>query len=267
MVQAGQGLPCDANNWQLDAETLATKCVFHGCSCVTLAQGTPIVGLGATVLDVPSIHVLARATMESFLIFHHLFVATKDDPSTRDLRHACWVLADLLERQRVPATLPESKEKLNRERATIEVLRKKISAHPTFQSKTAKQQAAILNRGKWRADSWTAIGRCAGLGSSYADRFYAYLCSSAHSGSLSVLQLRHPKTQEDRTRMLHVALGFVNISLAMMTRTYPAVFPKTQSVLDSEANFAKAASLWVYVGTDGDARVERGVGADEVRDG
>jgi hypothetical protein len=66
-IEGTKDTPSDHDERLLDRETLAIKCLFHARSCLFLAAGTPL-GRGALrVLDLSSINVLVRATLESSL--------------------------------------------------------------------------------------------------------------------------------------------------------------------------------------------------------
>lgn len=52
-VEANRGVPADVDEWLLDAEGLAVKCLFHGSSCLELHSGTVVPRPDATVLDTP----------------------------------------------------------------------------------------------------------------------------------------------------------------------------------------------------------------------
>jgi hypothetical protein len=112
----------------------------------------------------------------------------------REFRHLSWALADLLERQEFQATTPEHKKQLENEAAQIQDIQRRLQASGERQTLTAKQQEQLFKNGRWRWQGWTEIALDAGMSPLHADQLYRYLCSFAHSGSLSVLQLRQPKT-------------------------------------------------------------------------
>ena len=240
----------DADERVLDAQGLAVKCLFHASSCLALYAGTVVASTGTPVLDTPSMNVLARAAIESSLTFHYLFVAPPD-ASHQEFRHLSWVLADLLERQAFRATTPEHKQQLEDEARQIEDIRSRLQANAELSKLSIKQQGQLLTKGKWRWRGWTDIALDAGMSALHADQLYRYLCSFAHSGSLSVLQLRQPKTMDDKRALGEGALRTVNVPLAFMTRGYSAVFPAASAAVATHPTLAGAVDLWFTLGSQG----------------
>jgi len=197
VLEANRGVPSDADDRVLDAEGVAMKCFFHASSCFYLHRSTTIPELGASFFDHASMSVLARATIEAFLVFQYVFVSPATE-NEREFRHQSWVLADLLDRQDAPATLPESQQKQREERTLIDDIRARLRANPEFAKLTPPQQTQLLERRRWRWDGWTTIARNAGLSDLHAESAYRFLSSFAHSGSVSVLQVRQAKSREDQ---------------------------------------------------------------------
>lgn len=247
-IDGSDGLPVDFDKRILDAQSLAVKCLFHASSCLELYGGTSIAGTGTQVLDTGSMNVLARAAFESSLSFHYLFVAPIEAP-LREFRHLSWVLSDLLERQRFPATTPVGKQLLTKEAKQIEDIRRRLQDNSELRRLTIKQQHQLLTKGRWRWRDWTKIALDAGMSPMHADQLYHYLCSFAHSGSLSVLQLRQLKTTDEKCVLGECALQAVNIALAFMTRGYSAVFQTASRALATHSELIDAVDRWITVGS------------------
>jgi hypothetical protein len=250
-IQATAGTASDEDERLLDRETLAIKCLFHSRSCLLLAAGTPVGRGAARVLDLGSINVLVRATLESALVFHHLFVAPKGDAEA-EFRHLSWVLADVLERQEFPATLPESQKTQREERMAIDAISARLRANPELQRLTAKQQKRVLEEGHW-SPGWATVARTAGLSELHATDVHRHLCSYAHSGSMSVMQARAVKTRDEQERLLSGALQLVCIALALMTQAYVSVFPKASEALRQSRALAAKVDAWIGIGSGRDA--------------
>jgi hypothetical protein len=245
-LDANVGMPADPDERVLDAEGLAAKCLFHANSCLLLAGGTPV-GKGATrVLDLGSLNVLVRATLESSLAFHHLFASSQHSAQI-EFRYLRWVLADLLERQDFPASSPDSQQTQTEELQQIKEIRSRLQANGEFQGLTPKQRKRVLEEGHWNP-GWATVARDAGLSELHATLVHRYLCSYAHSGSMSVLQLRQAKTCEDRERFLATALRLVSIALALITRAYCSAFPRAAQALGQHREFSSKVDDWIQVG-------------------
>jgi hypothetical protein len=244
-LDANIGVPSDPDERVLDAEALAAKCLFHASSCRLLGGGTIVANGRTRVLDIASLNVLVRATLESSLVFHHLFVSPQDAVQA-ELRSLSWALADLLERQGFTASLPESQEIQRQEREQIEAISNRLEANTHFQGLTQKQQRRVLEDGYW-SPGWAPIAHDAGLSDLHATQVHRYLSSYAHSGSLSVLQLRQAKNSEDRRRFLDSAFRLANIGLAVMIKGYCSFFPKAGQALQQHPLFTAKVDEWIHL--------------------
>jgi hypothetical protein len=247
-IEGNKGVPSGADEWLLDAEGLALKCLFHGTSTAQLHAGTVLRAAGATILDVASMNVLARATIESFLTFHYVFVGPTE-ASTKEFRHLAWVLADLVERQGFTASGAAHQQQIADEQAQILSLQKRLRASPELQRLTRKQQTSVLERSDWRRQSWKDIALSAGMSPLHAVQAYTYLCSFAHSGSLSVLQVRQAKGAEERSMLAEGTLRLLNVALAFMVHSYCSLFPRAAGAVHAESTFASTVQEWVDLGS------------------
>ncbi len=203
--------------------------------------------LNADFIDMASMSVLARCALESFLVFHYLFSPSRND-AERELRYQSWLLADLMDRQEVPENFPESKEIQKQDAKDIESIKKTIERNTTFQALSKKQQARLLNKKWWRRSSWTDIARDAGLSELHAKHAYRYLCSYAHSGSRSVLQVREARKKVDQQFLAQTSLRLVNLALAFMTRAYCSLFEKAGEALAKQTTLKAKVEHWIYLG-------------------
>ncbi len=243
-VEANKGAPAGASGQALNADGVAVKCFLHAISCLYLNRGTSVPELEADFLDAASMYSLARTTMESFLVFHYVFAGAQTDEE-RELRYLSWVLAGLFERQELPAILPEGQAKQQYEREVIQRIQQRLQSNSQFGKLSPKQQQALLHGKKWRRRTWREIACDAGLSELHAKHAYGYLCSYAHSGSLSVMQVSQAKTRTDQRDLGEVALRLVNVALAFMVKAYCSVFPKAQAVLENEGQLMAKVNEWL----------------------
>jgi hypothetical protein len=243
-IDSGAGIPSDDDERVLDRQALAVKCLFHAASCLALANGTHT--RTGVVLDLGSINVLVRSTLESALVFHHLFVSPQS-PEQAEFRHLSWVLADTLERLEFPATLPDSLEIQRDEREQADRITARIKGGGEFRKLTPKQQKALLEDGRW-SPGWAKLARTAGLSELHATNVHRFLCSYSHSGSLSVMQTRAPKTRDEQERLLSASLQLVSVSLALMTSAYCSVLPQGREALRDQLGLASKVEEWVRIG-------------------
>lgn len=113
---------------------------------------------------------------------------------------------------------------------------------------TPKQQKRLLNDGVWRFSGWTEIALSAGLNQTHANAFYRHLCSYAHAGNLSVLQLHQAQTAETQRFLCAATIGVVMITMAYMVKAYCAVFPRSQAALQKDQSGALLVDQWVQIG-------------------
>lgn len=232
----------------LDAEGLALKFFGHASAAFYLYQGTALPLLGANFIDPSSINVIGRAALETFLVFHHVFVAPASEEEERDFRYMSWLLAGFLGRQTFPLQSPKGKEMLSKEAQLIAPLQCKLRENQHFKSLKPGQQKDLLEKGKWRLPSWKKMALSAGLSRTHAEAFYSYLCEYAHAGNLSVLQIRNAHTLQSQRSLCSATIGVLIISTANMIKSYCKVFPKSESSLQEDPDGAALVDMWIDIG-------------------
>ena len=98
VTEANKGTKTDDNPCFFDAEGLAIKFFFHASSALFLYRSTSLPDFKVRFIDSGSINVICRAALETFLVFHHLFVEPRSDED-RDCRYMAWVLGGYLVRE------------------------------------------------------------------------------------------------------------------------------------------------------------------------
>jgi hypothetical protein len=214
------------------AEGLGKKIVNHTLSARHLIQGYQLKLLSSNYepkIDIASIAVLTRAAMETYLTLNHVFVAKECD-TTRELRFLSWDLAGYIERADFTAKDPEhiklkEKEVKEANRRILEL--EKLVAYQELNSKKKKQ----IIRGNWRANaSWHDLAIESGFNSDYFSQQYKYLCSYAHSGRLSVIQVQQNDTFKIQQDMADSFMGTLMMILAKNMIDYIKIFPNLELV-------------------------------------
>lgn len=247
VAEANKGVAAGDDDRVLDAEGLALKFVFHAASALYLYRSTSLLEFGMSFFDPGSVNVVCRAALETFLVFHYVFVEPTSDDD-RDCRYRTWILAGYLERQEFPVWSTEGRAALEREARLIGPLTDRLKANVVFGGLPAGHQKKLLE-GKWRLRSWTDIGRSAGLHDVYAKAFYSYLCGHAHAGNPSVLQMRQADTAESQRSLCEISMTLVLITMANMVKSYCPVFPKAMARLSQEPDRAALVEVWTGVGS------------------
>ena len=246
-VEGNKDVPDDADGRVRYAEGIALKCFIHAASVLYLSRSTTVPELGVSFFDPASMNALARAAIESFLVFHYVIAAPQAE-AEGELRYLSWVLADLMERQELPATLQEEQERPRQEKHRIESIKSRIQQNVAFKKLTPKQQKKLLQKKEWRRQSWAEIAKSAGLSQLHSQRAYRYLCSYAHSGSLSVMQVSQARTKTDQQFLAQNALRLVNVALAFMAEAYCSMFPKARAALANETELTTKVDEWIQLG-------------------
>jgi hypothetical protein len=242
--KAGGRIPT-GDAWKNDIQVLALKLIRHLVSMKMVCEGVTIeqdVGVQYDFIDHSSAKVLARASLETFLVFAHIFRETS--PPTALFRHRTWHLAGLLDRQGFIPLTQEAHDKLHKERQQIEVLRQLIAEDPLFNKFTENERKKVL-KGEWRAGkSWKQLAVAAGLNDSYISQTYSFFCSYSHSSYLSALQVRDARTIAEQEMLSETSIDVANSVLAHFIFTYCNIFPETRAVLDIDAMGRDCAELW-----------------------
>ena len=259
VVDVNKGTPSVGDERVLDAEGLALKFFGHVLSALYLYRGVTIQELTIPITrfpDATSIHVLGRAAIETFLIFHYVF-ETPQNEAEKDFKYLTWQLSGLLERQSYPVWSEKAREQLRSEKEIIDDLVKKLECNSHFKMLTPKQQKSIIEKGKWRFHSWKEIGLSAGLSDVHAESYYSYLCGYAHSGSLSVLQWRQARTYQEKKDLMNSTINLILIAIANMIKSYCRVFPKSNDHYVKNYPPKNVVDLWIDIGASTKNEIEK----------
>ena len=243
-----------------DAHNLANRFTQYAMTVLHLSDDRNSVNLPSfgdiRVLDSASIDILARAAMEAFLVFHHIY----HYPSTGDegeFRYWTYKVIGLAERQGLPEGTFEHQKQKDEEKKRIEGIIGSLEANPIFKNLTQRQKEGIATghkRDLWRWNSntnrklyWSEIAVDAGLSKMMAQHMYSHLSGHAHSGSLSVLQTQQAVVRKEVEKLITPSLYTMKILTANMINEYTAVFKDAHDKL-STTGTVKFVETWVEVG-------------------
>lgn len=243
--QAGKDVPA-ASPWMNDAQVLALKFYYHLTSLHVLVQPVEVVMPQGTAshIDHSSVLVLSRAALETFLTFAHVFGCSECD--LREFRHMAWRCAGLLDRQKLQASarLPQSKQRLIDEGASIETLRAEMQVHARWVQYAEKERAAFL-KGEWRAGrGWTAIGVEAGFHPVHIRELYSFLCGYSHTSWLSILQIRDARELPQQAAMTAMSVSNACVLMSFFALHYVALFPDAERVLAAYPEATVLVQKW-----------------------
>jgi hypothetical protein len=211
--------------WLHNGQTLSVKLLRHLVSMQVLAAGTVIEQDPSQTLffiDHASVKVIARAALETYLVFFYLYGG--GDNATSRFRHMTWKLGGLTDRQKYVLSKAEHLEVLRDERERMNELLSEIKAEPQLQAYTPRQQTKLLN-GEWRVGrSWFDLGKNAGFPESYFRNIYNYLCGYSHSSFAGVLQANQATSNKDQKMLSNGILIIGTQIMAHFIFTYPSLF-------------------------------------------
>ena len=267
VVEANKGTALGEDNRLLEAEGLCKKFIVHAASALYLFGSTTLPSVkvtdrGISFFDPGSINVLGRAALESFLVFHYVFVEPRSDDE-KDFRYYSWLHASYLDRQIFPSRSEEGKKHLNDEKKLIDALKEKIINNSVFKQFDEEKKEKLLRKmekGQWRLQwqrqkrqwqpqSWTNIGVSAGLSEILAKQFYGHLCAYAHSACQSAQQVGNAETADTQKALCVATMKLIMIAIANMIKTYCQMFVKSKDVIQKDEDAKKLIDQWVHIGT------------------
>lgn len=223
---AGKKISDDIDRMKL-AEGVGNKIIQHSLTIKHLLGGyllsLPHSTLGP-LIDFSSVFVLTRSALETYLTFNYVFVANNDS-NLREFRFLLWDLAGYTERNKFSARTTEHIDRKEDERTQIEHLRIQIQNHSIFASLKVSEQKQAIN-GEWRLNyAWHNLAVEAGFNYDFFKTVYKYLCSYAHTGRLSIIQIQQNKSIAEQQFMSDLAVDTMLIVLAKYMHDYIRVVP------------------------------------------
>ena len=248
--QAGKKIK-SGDEWLNDAQVLATKLFRHLVSMQTLAAGATVEHDGIPAVffvDHASVKVVARAALETYLVFFYLY--GNSDQSLCEFRHKTWCLGGLVDRQQYHVSTEQGREVLAREKKKIEELKFEIESSPEICTYTEKQRKKLLE-GEWRiGNGWADLGVCAGFHEKYFKNIYGYLCGYSHSSYLSALQVGQAQSIADQQMLTQSILGIGVVLMAHFAFSYSAAFNTASAALSANPSAMRVAEKWRFGSED-----------------
>lgn len=233
MVDSPVGAPIvPGEEWKADRQGLARKFVLHLSTMQAIQRGSSltVAGRSTPVVDHGSIQVLARATLETFIVFAQVFGGP--DMEVSRFRHMTWKLGGLHDRQALHPLSAETAAIQASEKAAIDQLAQQVKAHPAFDTLSKGAQKAIL-KGDWKTGrSWQLLAAEAGLSGAYFKQVYGHVFSYSHSSYASALQVGLALDLQDQAKLGAAMFGVMCLCMAHFATIYGQLFPSAQAVLE-----------------------------------
>lgn len=220
-------------SWEYYFETIIHKILFHSLSISELSKGIEIkserLKVNTKVLDTPSIFILTRSIIESFLTLEYIYI--EDIPEEEKFfRFKLWEMSGLLSRQNFDTEgKKELEEKKQNEKELIEKIKKEIESHPKF-SALGKQQIHKINTfGLPRIKSWIDMIDSSSLNTKPFKSSYKLFSNYAHSEFLSILQIKQSNlnisnkdTQSSVNLSINTIKQIVCLTIEWLNKNYPS---------------------------------------------
>lgn len=251
--QRGQTLTKD-DAWINHAQILAMKLFKQACSVRVMINDTQLSfqdGKQVVFVDHSSATILARACLETFIVFHWIFQS--QDPSLRKFRHGVWRLGGLRDRLKLHPSTDEAMETIKATHLQVIEQVAEIEASPHL-GDYKPEQAKRLLKGDWRVGwSWTDEAVRAGFHKKYFQNVYSHFCGYAHSSYISSMQMGEAQSMEDQRMLALVALQTAVHVMARTVTFYAELFPRGRAVLEAAPEEAqKVVYFWGFTGDDMD---------------
>ncbi|KJK07860.1 DUF5677 domain-containing protein [Pseudomonas tussilaginis] len=252
-TQEGQALTTD-DSWINHAQILAMKLFKQACSVRVVVNATQLDfqdGKQIVFVDHSSATILARACLETFIVFHWIFQSK--DPALRRFRHGVWRLGGLMDRLKLHPSTDQARVTLQTTRLQAAEQIAEIEAS-SYLGDYKPEQAKRLLKGDWRVGwSWTDEAVRAGFHKKYFQNVYSHFCGYAHSSYISSMQMGEAQSMEDQRMLALVALQTAVHVMARAVAFYAELFPRGRSVLEAASEEArKVAYFWGFTGEDMD---------------
>lgn len=235
----------DYNNSISFAEGLGQKIINHVLSANYLYSGYQLNLEGKLYtpkIDFASIAILARAALETYLTFNHIFISPKN-VDDHIFRFSCWDLAGFIERVNFHASTEEHIKLKEFEKGEIEKLKIKINALELYQQLPANIQK-IAMKGQWKLEkNWADLATNSGFSTSFFQPQYKFLCAYSHSSRLSVMQVQQNKNIEQQLEMASSLTTILMVVLAKFMFDYIELLPQLHEV-KNEADIYQIILGW-----------------------
>jgi tRNA A22 N-methylase len=235
----GKEIPPD-EEWHEYSNAFAVKLVHHLGTAYYIAKGTNLILEDKLhqYVDHSSFKVIIRSILETYLAFYFIIIAPPTNAERR-FRFNIWQLGGFLERQNSPVITAEGKLKLLSEKAIVEKMLSDVTSDPLYK-KLDKDLKKKAREGEWRLGrGWPRLAAIADINQNYFKAVYRYLCGYAHSGHLSLFQIKQSESLESQTDHIKHVAGIGVMIMSHFCFAYSGLYPEAGSALeaDPEAKF------------------------------
>lgn len=179
--------------WKVYSDSLITKIILHGNAIDSLSTGTQLkskrLRKEIRILNIPSILVMLRALLESFLMFDFIYIQPNTDKE-KEFRVDNWIFEDYVQSQKIPTVLEASNTKKTKNLQYISEYQQKIEGSIYFQDFTEKQKKTLLKNGSSKLfNHWWVLITLSKIHPNIYNFVYKISSNYAHSGAHSIFNI------------------------------------------------------------------------------
>ncbi len=245
VAQSLRGKPSPDNRWP-DCQQLAAKLFFHAATVFWLREaGTkapvPRSINGCSFHDFPSVAVLTRACLETYLTLFEVFF----EPVTEDefeFRHALWLLSGFVVRENYVSLDPTLQSQFANAQTEINEMRTRLQNTNRYKSLKPSEQRKVSKGEAIR--SWRTVAKSAGFGEKAILRMYAYYSGYVHADGLSGTQIATARSAQEQIDHIEIHMRTIMIVLSKTILDYAKRFPEARAVCDKNPDVYYRAEIW-----------------------
>lgn len=246
----GKEIPPD-EEWHEYSNAFAVKLVHHLGTAYYIANGTNLVVKDKLhqYFDHSSFKVIIRSALEAYLAFYFIIVAPANN-AEKKFRFNIWQLGGLLERQKSAVITPEGKLKLLSEKPLVEKVLAYVKNDPLYKKLNDKQKEKARN-GEWRLGrGWRKLAEIADINANYFEAVYRYLCGYAHSGHLSLFQIKQSETVESQSDHIKHVMGIGVMIMSHFCFAYSSLYAEAKEALEADEQAKFLAEVFHFKAKD-----------------
>jgi hypothetical protein len=229
-----------------DCQQLAAKLFFHAATVYWLRDSStqtpvPYSLNGSSFYDFPSVAVLTRAILETYLtMFEIFFEPTNEDEF--EFNHALWLLSGFIIRESFAPSDPTLQVQIANAKIEIQEMRTRIQKTNKYKSLKPGDPKKVLKGEGIR--SWKSVAKAAGFGEKTIQQMYAYYSGFVHADGLSGTQIMSAQNRQDQIEYIETHMRVIKLVLSKMMIEYAKKFPEAKSACDKNPDAYFAAKIW-----------------------
>jgi hypothetical protein len=201
LLQTVYELKPKLNEGEVYIETLITKLIFASKSVLRLSKSQDLEIYNSQkkieIVDTPSIFILTRSIIETFLTLEYLYFDNCDD-SERKFRFQLWRVSGFMSRQAFADKVSGIHyEKLKKEGLIIEQIKNEIKESPFYSTLKSQDLWKLDKFGLPRLKSWGNLLKSSRLKSEMFEKIYSLYSNYAHSEYLAMIQINEGSLSKD----------------------------------------------------------------------